>query len=124
MPRRKLSRQVNGRLRGSLPDTNLAGVAGRVSRYGRGPGALPVTARIVVRFVAEGWHCWPAAPEHRSYLASRHRHLFHVEVRLPVVHEEREVEFHDLLDAAKVDFGSGEFGAASCETLARDLCKK
>ena len=81
-------------------------------------------AEIVVRFCAEGWHRWPEAPASRAYLATYHRHLFHVEVRLPVLHDEREVEFHDLLDAVRSDFGSGDFGAASCEAMARTLAQK
>ena len=35
-------------------------------------------ATIHVRFVTQGWHQWPGAPEHRRYLANEHRHLFSV----------------------------------------------
>lgn len=76
---------------------------------------------IVVRFTAEGWHCWPNAPEARAYLRASHRHLLYVEVQMQVLHNQREVEFHDLLDFAKKAFGHGDFGAASCETLATRL---
>lgn len=79
---------------------------------------------LFVTFTAPGWHCWPSAPEHRAYLAFSHRHLFHVKVRLEVSHEEREIEFHDLLEFAKTSFGEGDFGAASCETLARKLAQQ
>lgn len=79
---------------------------------------------IVIRFTAEGWHHWPGASSRRTYLANVHRHLFHVEVWLPVEHEEREVEFHDLLEFCRESFGSGDFGTASCETLATRLGKE
>ncbi len=86
-------------------------------------GHLPVTATatIFVKFQVQGFHSWPAAPKHRDYLASSHRHLFCVEVRCDVSHDDREVEFHDLLDFAKASFPAGDRGAASCEMMARQL---
>lgn len=81
-------------------------------------------SRIIVRFAAEGFHCWPEAEGKRAYLASPHRHLFHVDVIMAVAHDDREVEFHDLLAFARQAFGSGDFGRASCETLAKSLIQK
>jgi len=77
---------------------------------------------ITVRFTQAGLHCWPEAPAHRSYLASKHRHLFFVEVTTPVEHQQRQIEFHDLLDAAKLAFKIGE--TDSCETMAANLVKQ
>jgi hypothetical protein len=81
---------------------------------------------ILVRFQVPGFHNWPGAVNHpgREYLASLHRHLFHVEVRMTVTHDDREVEFHDLLDTAKRLFPGGEMGASSCEHMARKLGKE
>lgn len=81
-------------------------------------------SRIIVRFQAEGWHCWPEAKGERAYLANRHRHQFYVDVIMGVAHDDREVEFHDLLAFARQAFGSGEFGRDSCETLAKRLIEK
>lgn len=83
------------------------------------PGTIE--REVVIRFTADGWHSWPAAVGEREYLASVHRHLFYVEVRLAVTHDEREVEFHDLLAYCRAVFRRGDFGAASCETLAQRL---
>ena len=80
-------------------------------------------AKIIARFTAPGFHRWPGAHAGREYLAQRHRHLFHVEVKTLVAHDDREIEFHDLLDAAKEQFGEGEFGDLSCEHLARRLAE-
>ena len=80
--------------------------------------------KIWVRFAVAGYHQWPEAPNHRSYLAMRHRHLFHVEARCQVDHDDREVEFHDLLDQARADFPGGHLGRQSCEDMARDLATK
>lgn len=81
-------------------------------------------SEIVVRFTAEGWHCWPQAPDRRAYLRQSHRHLFHVEARLQVLHNDREVEFHDLLDFCRENFPSGDLGSRSCEMLASGLLDK
>ena len=78
-------------------------------------------ATIWVRFTAEGWHHWPGAPEHRAYLGVSHRHLFHVRVEVPVSHDQRDIEFHDLLDTARELWGDGDHQGRSCETLAREL---
>lgn len=79
---------------------------------------------IHVRFDAPGFHRWPDAPPHRSYLAQRHRHLFKVEVTTSVNHDEREIEFHDLLDAARHEFTlivAAGGNPKSCEAMARAL---
>lgn len=41
----------------------------------------------------QGIHSYPNAPEEVSYLRYPHRHVFHVKVRLEVLHDDREVEF-------------------------------
>jgi hypothetical protein len=79
---------------------------------------------IFVRFTQPGFHHWPEPTKQRAYLGERHRHLFHVEVRLQVQHDDREVEFHDLLDLARGLFPGGELGGQSCETMARSLGKQ
>lgn len=80
--------------------------------------------RIYVKLKREGWHSWPAAPDKRSYLRSQHRHQFHVKVSMDVFHDERDVEFHDLMDEVdevlplRGPQGTGD----SCETMARIVC--
>jgi hypothetical protein len=79
-------------------------------------------------------HYWPEAPDTVMFLRSPHRHEFHVEVELPVEHDDRDVEFillkgiawnilrswHGWADplqhAALLDFGTN-----SCEMIARYL---
>ena len=82
-------------------------------------------AIIDVGFTIEGLHNWPAAPPHRAYLASLHRHLFHVSVRVAVKDDFREIEFHDLRDQGRKTMegylDGGSFGGQSCERLARRL---
>lgn len=79
--------------------------------------------RITVEWDQDGFHRWPEAEGERSYLADRHRHRFHFAVTVPVLHGDRQIEFHDLLDyvrQAVVGFGGNvpNFGRSSCEELA------
>ena len=80
--------------------------------------------RAVIRFEVEGFHKWPDAPYSRAYLNQPHRHVFKVEARIQLRHNEREIEFHDFLDYCKGNFPHGDLGSMSCETLAEDLLNK
>ena len=84
------------------------------------------TAVIWVRFTQDGFHCWPNGPE---YLANRHRHLFYVEVEVPLtIDNDRTIEFHELLTSAKTVMRditptpvAYDYGDWSCETIAWNL---
>lgn len=76
--------------------------------------------RIFVRVRAPGWHNWPDAPPQRAYLSYRHRHMFHYEVSMVVEHNERDVEFHDLMDEVQRLLLT-EWGNWSCEKIATRL---
>lgn len=87
------------------------------------------TARIEVRFRVDGWHCWPDAPERRKYLRDLHRHIFHISVATLVTHDDREIEFHDLIEQSnaivqRMKSPAGSFGRMSCEQIARTLGMK
>lgn len=82
------------------------------------------TMNIVIRFQVEGFHNWPEAPNHRFYLRAMHRHLFYVEATIPVTHDDREIEYHDLLDFCKENFQEGDHRGKSCEQLAHELANK
>lgn len=78
---------------------------------------------VFCRLTFEGFHRWPDAPDEVAFLRDAHRHVFHVEVRVPVEHDERDVEFillkrHvlDLIAGIQLD---GTCGDWSCETWAR-----
>lgn len=76
----------------------------------------------IARFRREGWHYWNGASEKRFYLGQLHRHLFHIEVELELLHDDREVEFHDLLDFCKEHFPDNKnHNGRSCETMAKEL---
>lgn len=91
-----------------------------------------MTCYAVARTTVEGLHCWASQPAGapRTYLAQPHRHLFTIEVGIPVSHGDREVEILALAATARqtlakhygraVD-GEVQFGARSCEDIATFL---
>jgi hypothetical protein len=92
-----------------------------VSGGGLPPYHLDRTVWVTHRFT--GWHAWPGAPHGRKYLASPHRHVFHVRAEVEVEKDDREIEFHDLLDVvddACRAMGS-HLGSKSCEMIAAEI---
>tara|TARA_Y100000310_G_scaffold182310_1_gene182392 strand:- start:1796 stop:2164 length:369 start_codon:yes stop_codon:yes gene_type:complete len=81
---------------------------------------------ITVRWASPGFHLWPDADDatngRRAYLGNRHRHLFYYEVTVGVDHQDREIEFHDLLDLGR-EFTARRLDheARSCEMLAAEV---
>ncbi|MBW4514542.1 MAG: hypothetical protein KME11_04895 [Timaviella obliquedivisa GSE-PSE-MK23-08B] len=85
---------------------------------------MKTQSSAIIRFQVPGFHHWQDATGDRAYLAQRHRHLFHVEVKLELHHSCREVEFHDFLDFCRTNFPGGEMGGLSCEHMAENLLKQ
>lgn len=70
------------------------------------------------------FHRWPDAPASRHYLAGLHRHKFKVDLELSVVHNDREVEYHTLLDQLGVFIEHLKLNwdmSWSCEALAGQI---
>lgn len=91
---------------------------------------MSTTAWVTHRFAA--FHRWPDAPAGRNYLGVKHRHLFHVRAEVEVSHDDRDIEFHDLLDhvvkscnaLGVVDLtGTRNLYAMSCEMIARHVAE-
>jgi len=82
---------------------------------------------IIVRFQFEGFHFYKDAPNEVDFLRRPHRHIFHCEVKLPVAHNDRGLEFILVKQhlqkfiAEKYDF---ELGGKSCEMIAEDLLEE
>jgi hypothetical protein len=87
---------------------------------------------VFCTFRQPGFHRWEGAPERYEYLASWHRHEFHVRVEVIVNHSNRDLEFIHLKQVARCAFGrmgSKEesydghlmYGSKSCEMLALEL---
>lgn len=82
-----------------------------------------LTRLVWVTFQRVGFHRYPNAPEDVSYLASRHRHVFKFKVSISVTHNERELEYHQLLNWMNSLYETAELDASdkSCESLAEEL---
>ena len=79
---------------------------------------------IRVRTQFEGYHYYPDAgkiDKRIKFLESEHRHLFKVEVKIEVYHDDRELEFF-LVKWALQDFiKERNLGHQSCEMMARRI---
>ncbi len=83
---------------------------------------------IIVKFELEGVHHYPSAPEAVGFLRSNHRHMFHLEFRIQVFTNERELEFvqvkHKLAPACAHYFATQVNGhSTSCEKIAEGVRK-
>lgn len=88
---------------------------------------------VIVRLQIDGLHNWPSAREFFSevaFLSQEHRHMFHIEAKRQVHHDDRDVEFimlkRDILDYLYDKYydsqkRSHDFGPMSCEMIARDV---
>ena len=87
---------------------------------------------IYVNFQKVGFHRYPAAGTDPqlcsageydvSYLAARHRHLFKFNVQIEIFHNDRELEFHQVLTYCESLFENTiEIDSKSVEMLADDL---
>jgi hypothetical protein len=78
--------------------------------------------KIWVTFQRAGLHRYPAAPDDVSYLASTHRHLFKFKVTISVVHNDRDIEFHQFLNWLESLYaGTLTLDFKSCEMIAEEL---
>lgn len=88
---------------------------------------------VIVRLAVEGLHNWPDAkhvfPE-VAFLSDVHRHVFHMELKKRVHHDDRDIEFimfkRDVTEYLhkkyyKEDYRCHFFGPKSCEMIAREL---
>lgn len=87
-----------------------------------------IRTAVVVSFDHEGIHHWPSCPiEEVAFLREKHRHLFRVVASKIVSHDDREVEIiilkRTMQNYLKDKFGK-DFGAMSCEMIARDLMEQ
>ena len=83
---------------------------------------MPQFVRVRSQFV--GWHKWTDAPDNVAFLRDFHRHVFKVELVVPVRHGDREVEFFTLqkqLDGFLARNYAGRKFLESCEQIAENI---
>ena len=86
---------------------------------------------IWVTFQKVGFHKYVAAAtdpklQDVSYLGSRHRHIFKFKVQIEVFHNDRELEFHQVLNFCESLFATQtiDIDYKSVEMLSDDLYQK
>lgn len=95
---------------------------------------MSIEALIVVRLQVEWLHQWEQCPlEEVSFLKTLHRHIFHIECKKKVTHNDRDIEiimykrkiqefienkFYEVKEDTQV------FGNMSCEMIAELLIKE
>ena len=79
---------------------------------------------IRIRTQFEGFHFYPNAGEidpRIKFLENEHRHMFKIEVKISVTHDDRELEFF-LVKWALTDFiKDGKMNHKSCEMISNDI---
>lgn len=85
---------------------------------------------IIVRTQYEGIHRYKNAPKQVEFLRTYHRHIFHIETKIEVFHNDRDLEFIMVKQAINTYFDSFlnrfdvyEMGDQSCEMIAENLIK-
>ncbi len=81
---------------------------------------------IIVNTQFTALHSWDTCdiPE-VMFLKDLHRHIFHVTIKIPVIHNDRDLEFFcvkkRLDEYISFNFANKELKGVSCETIAEDL---
>jgi 6-pyruvoyl-tetrahydropterin synthase len=81
---------------------------------------------IVVRTQFTALHHWPDCPyDEVAFLKNLHRHVFHVELKCEVKHDDRQLEFFmvkkQLDEALSVTYHNQNLQALSCEMMAKSI---
>lgn len=87
-----------------------------------------IQTNIIINFQFEALHCWPSCPETHTeyYLRYPHRHIFHIEMKVPVTHTDRDIEFiqfkRNVLGFLQKEYKKEkdkiyDIGSYSCEML-------
>ena len=88
---------------------------------------MSIQTYIRIRTQFEGWHFYPNAGQIDSrieFLENRHRHMFHVHVKMSVTHDDRELEFFLCKWALEEFLTRSEQNFKSCEMIARDILER
>lgn len=91
---------------------------------------MEIKTTVIVRTQFPALHCWPGCPHDEvEFLRSTHRHVFHVEARAPVSHNNRQIEFIMLKTRLEEFFRhegwwEGDLGAMSCEMICLALLEQ
>ncbi len=85
---------------------------------------MPTKTFIKIRTQFEGYHFYPNAGQidpRIKFLENEHRHMFKVEVKISVTHQDRELEFFLTQWALNDYLTKSQMNHKSCEMIATDI---
>ena len=86
---------------------------------------MPTTKTFIkIRTQFEGYHFYPNAGQidpRIKFLENEHRHMFKVEVKISVTHQDRELEFFLTQWALNDYLTKSQMNHKSCEMIATDI---
>lgn len=85
-----------------------------------------MTKYIIIQTQFEAVHCWPECPfDDVAFLKNKHRHIFHVTMKIKVNHNDRDVEFiqakRELTSWLRTFWEGRDLEKMSCEDMAETL---
>ena len=87
-------------------------------------GIVNRSTNIIINTSFSATHCWPNCPiPEVKYLKNPHRHVFHLRLKFPVSHADRDIEFINMKNQVHAYIETGWEGCnleeMSCETIAK-----
>lgn len=85
---------------------------------------MSIKTYIKVRTQFEGFHYYPNAGQidpRIKFLENEHRHMFKVEVKISVTHDDRELEFFLVKWKLNEFITESQMNHKSCEMIAKDI---
>ena len=84
---------------------------------------------IIIKLQFSALHCWPDCDvDGVLYLRNLHRHMFHVTMKFPVTHSDRDIEFIGMKNKVhkfiQRNWEGEDLGPWSCEMIAGILLKR
>lgn len=84
---------------------------------------MKTKTNIIINTSFPAFHNWVGAPDEFEYLQHMHRHVFHVQIKMKVWHDNRGIEFIDAktkFDAwLRKNYQNEEMVNTSCEMLCK-----
>ena len=82
--------------------------------------------RVIITTSFPAIHYWEQCPiESVGFLRNPHRHVFHVTVKIPVNHDDRDIEFIDFKNKLEKYiqevFYNKNIGQTSCEMICKEI---
>ena len=81
---------------------------------------------VIITLSFEAIHCWKNCfIDEVSFLKNPHRHIFHIQIKFPVNHTDRDIEFiqmkRKIQNFLKIKYDGKDIGTLSCEDICLEI---